>query len=840
MKNKFFFFFLIVSFSFSFSQNGNITREGFEKMIFESTFSSEKELINLLNLSYKDHVTSLYSDKEMFANRINIYNRLCNGNFKDKRRYVNMTIDYFMTNKSMIDSNDIISWSTLVDIMYHVNKNKIYRDEIKDLFLLLLNIGDKLREKKISNSNVTLYDSKDLELAILSWGLANYFEFTENKKEALKHYKNSFNWIDIEKYYELWKNYLWEGLSKLFFLNTSLYFEMQKDRLIYLENAKEWLDLINNIDISDEKYIGARNTKNIVNRSYSFIIKDYETERIYIDKMINDFGKNFDLSLISLTNDYNLKKISKDNYKNELISLYDIWNRPYDARVEGYLTVDKKFQSRLKRYSSQFVSLDFFNRLSFQEQVAQYMNRFRNFMILKSDFISLPESSKIKYIKDFTDFIIKIENYSTNNKELFEKVNYDKIDNLFNERLKINTLIKSYNKIDANDFVLKLQKQEDRLKLLEQEIKKNLKFDEIKLDYIQASIKENQAVIRIIQDYNGEFMDYYCLIIKNNSIDFFNLNDAVDFDRVYNYYLNKLISKEIDDRSYNLFFEKIFKKLTDINEIYFINKGIYANINIESLKSSKGFVFDLIDIKYISSLLSVVDYKNIPSNFSNALLLGDPIFDFKKQNSSNNNPTRGGLYQLPATRKEIKLIDSILEKNQIKSISLLGKDATELKFKKNLKTDLIHIATHGFYKKSEEKEIPDFGLFFADSGNIKLNEVEADYFKNDNVLNRHELQFINLSRTKLVILSACETAVSFSSFLGNYNLSEEFIKSGAKNVISTLWKVDDNVTQKFMVIFYEMISKGFSIESSIKLTKQKIKEIYPNPYYWAPFVLIRS
>ena len=111
----------------------------------------------------------------------------------------------------------------------------------------------------------------------------------KNKKEALKHYENSFNWIDIEKYYELWKNYLWECLSKLFFLNTSLYFEMQKDRLIYLENAKEWLDLINNIDISDEKYIGARNTKNIVNRSYSFIIKDYETERIYIDKMINDF-----------------------------------------------------------------------------------------------------------------------------------------------------------------------------------------------------------------------------------------------------------------------------------------------------------------------------------------------------------------------------------------------------------------------------------------------------------------------------------------------------------------------------------------------------------------------
>ena len=99
---------------------------------------------------------------------------------------------------------------------------------------------------------------------------------------------------------------------------------------------------------------------------------------------------------------------------------------------------------------------------------------------------------------------------------------------------------------------------------------------------------------------------------------------------------------------------------------------------------------------------------------------------------------------------------------------------------------------------------------------------------------------MNLSETELLVLSACETAVSYSLMVGNYNLSEEFIKSGVKNVISTIWKVDDKVTQKFMTIFYEMLSKGNDIDSSLRLTKLKIRKDYSHPYYWAPFVLLSS
>ena len=52
-------------------------------------------------------------------------------------------------------------------------------------------------------------------------------------------------------------------------------------------------------------------------------------------------------------------------------------------------------------------------------------------------------------------------------------------------------------------------------------------------------------------------------------------------------------------------------------------------------------------------------------------------------------------------------------------------------------------------------------------------------------LSHEELKYLNLSETELLVLSACETAVSYPLMIGNYNLSEEFIRSGVKNVIST-------------------------------------------------------
>ena len=835
----------IFTFSFLFSQNNEMTKESFIYKI--QNYSSEDELNSLFEISKKKEIISQFNQAELFGYRMMILGYLTRLNNKNQDKYVESSINFFIDNKNLVDFDNLFSWAPLIDTIYILNDFKIYRQELQEFFNLILELGDYIRQKKISQNEIKIYETYDVELSLISWGLANYYDLVENKSEALKHYKKTLVFLDLEKYYEVFKTNTWICLSKIFYLNIGFRIEVGnvEKKKSHLKEAEEYLLWINSVDLTNERYKGAELIKYNTNRTYAFIIKDFKKERIFIDKLSTHFGETFDFSIMNITNKYNLKLISKEEYGEGLISLFDNWNKPYDARVIPYLNGEKKYQASLKLYLSRFGGLIYYNKLSYWEQMEQFKKRFKDFMMLKGDFVRMNEALRNTNLVNFVKYIIKLENYSVNNKELFEKSEYNQITELFNEKRNLAEFIDNESihksEMSPTNQILNLEKYQDKIKLLEQNIKKDFVFSEIHFEDIQNQILKDQAIVRIIQNYNGEFMDYYSIIITKNSLEFVKLNDDFDFERVYNFYLNNLNSRDDDSMTYDFLFKKIHQKLEGIKDVYFINKGIYANVNLESVKSNSGdYLFDVINIKYVSDLLSLVGDNSKSVNIKNSLLVGDPVFDSKNKKSTPKKPTRSGLYQLPSTRIEVESINKILKENNINTISLLGEEATELNFKNNLRKDLIHIATHGFYKV--EEDFPTFGLFFANSGNSKLDKEKDDplFNDNDNVLRDTELKYINLSDTELLVLSACETAVSYSIMIGNYNLSEEFIRSGVKNVISTIWKVDDDVTQKFMTIFYELLSKGNSINSSLKYAKSKIKEDYPHPYYWAPFVLLSS
>jgi len=835
----------IFSFSFLFSQNNEITKESFLDKI--QNYSSEDELNSLFEISKKNEIISQFNKGELFGYRMIILMDLVRLRNENQEKYLESAINFFADNKNFIDFDNSLSWAPLIDIIYLLNDFKIYRQELQEFFNLLLELADYTRQKIISQNEIKIHETFDFELSLISWGLANYYDLIENKLEALKYYEKTLDFLDLEKYYEVFKMNAWFCLNKIFYLNLELRNEVDnvEKKKSHLKEAEEYLLWINSVDLTNERYKGAELIKYNTNRSYAYTIKDYKKERIFIDKLIGYSGKTFTTSLLDLSNKHNLNLISEKHYGEKLVSLYDSFKKPYDDMVFKYFTIEKEYQARLQLNLSRYGGLSYYNKLSYQEQIKQFKNRFKDFMMLKGNFVRMDDALRNTNLESFAEYIIKLENYSVNNKELFEKSEYNQITELFNEKRNLAEFIDNESihksEMSPTNQILNLGKYQDKIKLLEQNIKKDFEFSEIFLEDIQNQLLQDQAIVRIIQDYNGEFMDYYSLIITKNSLKFLKLNDELDFERVYNFYLNNLNSKDDDSMTYDFLFKKIHQKLNGIKDVYFINKGIYANVNLESLKSNSGdYLFDVININYISDMLSLVGNNSKSVNIKNSLLVGDPIFDIKNKKSTPKKPTRSGLYQLPSTRVEVESINKILKENSINTISLLGEDATELNFKSNLRKDLIHIATHGFYKV--EEDFPTFGLFFANSGNIKLNKEKDDplFNDNDNILRGTELQYINLSDTELLVLSACETAVSYSLMIGNYNLSEEFIRSGVKNVISTIWKVDDEVTQKFMTIFYELISKGNSINSSLKAAKSKIRENYSHPYYWAPFVLISS
>lgn len=74
------------------------------------------------------------------------------------------------------------------------------------------------------------------------------------------------------------------------------------------------------------------------------------------------------------------------------------------------------------------------------------------------------------------------------------------------------------------------------------------------------------------------------------------------------------------------------------------------------------------------------------------------------------------------------------------------------------------------------------------------------------------MRFNNL---ELVVLSACETGAGGSDLsYGVLGLPLAFHKAGAKKLIVSLKKVDDDLTQAFMIDFYRNLTKGNSIYKS--------------------------
>lgn len=134
----------------------------------------------------------------------------------------------------------------------------------------------------------------------------------------------------------------------------------------------------------------------------------------------------------------------------------------------------------------------------------------------------------------------------------------------------------------------------------------------------------------------------------------------------------------------------------------------------------------------------------------------------------------------------------------------------------------IHFATHGSYNFFQP--LYSFLLF---------NPSEED----DGRLTVHEVFELSLN-SNLVTLSACETG------LGNLSqgdelegLSRAFIYAGSSSVIVSLWSVADYQTSILMSAFYSHL-KDHPADRALALAQRDLLKRYPQPFYWAPFILI--
>ena len=160
----------------------------------------------------------------------------------------------------------------------------------------------------------------------------------------------------------------------------------------------------------------------------------------------------------------------------------------------------------------------------------------------------------------------------------------------------------------------------------------------------------------------------------------------------------------------------------------------------------------------------------------------------------------------------------------------LDEEATEERFKSIAgEYQMIHISSHAMV--NDEKPMQSQIAF-----SISPDTTDDDF------LSLEELFHLKLP-AEMVVLSACETGIG-KLFRGEgiSSLARGFSYAGARSIITTLWKVNDESTSKIMAGFYENLNQGMNKDEALRQSKLSYLETANNltahPFYWSGYVPI--
>lgn len=316
---------------------------------------------------------------------------------------------------------------------------------------------------------------------------------------------------------------------------------------------------------------------------------------------------------------------------------------------------------------------------------------------------------------------------------------------------------------------------------------------------------------------------------------------------------------------------------SSVQTIYYSPIGILNSISFAALTNHDSCLDETFDLRLLSSTAEIIRLNQTKKQLiKNSVVYGGIQYDvdadsliaesrsytlsdaYASRGLSLPESERSGWQFLNGSITETSIISKRLMNENIESQLLTGIAANEESFKSlsGHSPELIHIATHGFflsdkkdidnsqYLKALNAPIQSNGLSMNHSGLLFAGANRAwsgkDVIENieDGILTADEISRLNLNGTDLVVLSACETGLGEdASMEGVFGLQRGFKLAGVNTLVMSLWKVPDEATSELMQLFYDKWLEGMERHKAFSLAQNMIKEKYPNPYYWAGFVM---
>lgn len=384
---------------------------------------------------------------------------------------------------------------------------------------------------------------------------------------------------------------------------------------------------------------------------------------------------------------------------------------------------------------------------------------------------------------------------------------------------------------------------------------------------IRDSLDTKSIAIEFLSFFNQQSKktEIFALTIKKG-YDFPNMTKLFNLSKFKDIMESSLPENEKNQLYSELLWEPIRGEIESAENIFFSATNILHTIGIEYLPVNNRNNCSIFRV----STTGLVPQIKKRKRYNNSVLFGGLDYDsIVQEDDSVFTRIRSGFSHLDNTFNEVTEIANLMTKNNINTKVFTGKEGTEKQLKKlnNQDIDILHLSTHGMnigaqdVKRMKEDNIflflqedQDKNFFYVESalsrsfmvlsgGNQLARRAITDSIEDDGIITALEISALDFHNVDLVVLSACETAQGAYGDDDNiWGLQRAFKKAGAKTILMSLDKVDDEATRILMVEFYKNLMNGKTKHQSLRDAQKYLRSVdngkYDDPKYWASFIML--
>lgn len=294
--------------------------------------------------------------------------------------------------------------------------------------------------------------------------------------------------------------------------------------------------------------------------------------------------------------------------------------------------------------------------------------------------------------------------------------------------------------------------------------------------------------------------------------------------------------KKLGKNLYQLLIQPFQKYLTNVRHLLVIPDAALFKVPFEALvidiiANEAKYLVEKYNVQYhLSATMAFGNLLELPKqNFSKELIAFAPVFDFPAKYAQRNPIENDTIRSLPYSLKEIQEMYLQFTSKGLTCDTFLRSGASKKNlFSMILDSRILHFSTHGFY----DREIPNYCGLVLYAGNEK---GQIDF---DDLLFSDEIFNLKLN-AELVVINSCSSGMGkFIIGEGILAMCRGFLYHNVRNIIHTLWDIDDADSYEFIIRFYQNYLSGMNYQTALhKAKKQFIAEKKP-PLYWASTVLL--